>query len=444
MRNELLSLFGRKRSQALDVSRLPLFLREYLDLTQSHTDAKPGLLLTALLPHLAVCLGNRVYMVNNSLRIYPNVWGCLIGPSSVSRKTTAISFAGYTLRGHEAELDHLPVEQYEQKTLILTSVTASKLLTCLAQNPCRLFVHHELSAWLAEMNKHFNAGYKQVVTELYDGVDKTVSTQTRTERVRRPALSIASATTEAWLYKNIRETADQLGGFLQRFLYYVVRDVDLSDIDLSTRSGVGLEDCLIRFGKRFAPLRELPGSHRLELDAGAAGLRDEAYQARYRRWFARNNDTLMSYFTRVYDGYFFKFCAIISLCQIPARLESAIASRRVEEFFAQTSVSPETAEQALYLCDFYFHNTIPFLEIVEEQDRLAGERKLVELLIRKYDGKASHSALMNSAHMKKREFKECVDSLIEREAITVEAYKTNTNSGRAYILAPDIMDSWKD
>ena len=68
----------------------------------------------------------------------------------------------------------------------------------------------------------------------------------------------------------------------------------------------------------------------------------------------------------------------------------------------------------------------------------------MEVLINKYEGKALHSTLLNSTHMKKREFNECIASLIEREAITVEAYKMrNGRSGKAYQLADSIMESWK-
>ncbi|MBW6514979.1 MAG: hypothetical protein K0B87_09545 [Candidatus Syntrophosphaera sp.] len=80
---------------------------------------------------------------------------------------------------------------------------------------------------------------------------------------------------------------------------------------------------------------------------------------------------------------------------------------------------------------------------MDEQDKLAGERKLVEILIQKYNGKAGHSALLNASHMKKRDFKECIESLIEREAISVESYKSaQGNSGKMYVLARELMDSW--
>ncbi len=64
---------------------------------------------------------------------------------------------------------------------------------------------------------------------------------------------------------------------------------------------------------------------------------------------------------------------------------------------------------------------------MSEQDKLAGERKLVELLVNKYNGKARHSDLMNMSHMKKREFKECVESLMERAALTVDSYTGLSN-----------------
>jgi len=93
--------------------------------------------------------------------------------------------------------------------------------------------------------------------------------------------------------------------------------------------------------------------------------------------------------------------------------------------------------------EFHFNTTILIREILSEQDRLAGERKLVELLVNKYGGRAKHSELMNASHMKKREFREAIESLIEREAMIVEAVKLrNGNIGKVYALNEVIMGSW--
>ncbi len=443
MNKSLLELFGKRRAVTLDAAKIPPILRDWLNLTTQSTDCNPGLLITALLPHLGVTLGNRVFMLSNSNRIFPNIWSCLIGPSSVSRKTTAINYAQYSLDFNERRLEGEPVDVYEQETLLLTNVTLSKLHSLLALNGTRLFRHNELSGWLSEMNKHFNQGYKQAITELYDGVSKTVTTQERTERILNPALSIVTATTEAWMYRHIRDSQDQMGGFLQRFIYFVVRDVNLDDIDLKTREGHNLAQETLIFQEALKLFHAIEGSHQIRLSEEAIALRNHHYESQYRIWFEKNNDELMSYFTRVYDGYFYKFCIIFGLFDGFLELQNALKNGAVPAFFAQFRVSAETAEECLYLCDFYFQNTIPFLEIVSEQDKLSGERKIVDIMVNKFDGKARHSDLMNLSHMKKREFGECVASLIEREAVRVETEKLNSRkASKVYILDESIIDSW--
>ena len=62
----------------------------------------------------------------------------------------------------------------------------------------------------------------------------------------------------------------------------------------------------------------------------------------------------------------------------------------------------------------------------------------------KFDGKARHSELMNLSHMKKREFGECVASLIEREALRVDTEKKlNNKSAKIYVLNEGIIKSWR-
>jgi hypothetical protein len=107
-------------------------------------------------------------------------------------------------------------------------------------------------------------------------------------------------------------------------------------------------------------------------------------------------------------------------------------------------VDGETAFQAWALCGFYMKNVRPLLELMDEKDKLAAERKTVEILLKRFKGRAKHSELMNACHMRKREFSEAIASLIDREAVTVESYKTSTQSGRMYVLSPEIINSWSD
>jgi hypothetical protein len=443
---ELLDLFGKPRPVALNERYLPPVMDEYLELTKPCTDAKPGMLLTAWLPFAAVNLGNRVYMLNKHVRVYPNIWSCLIGRSGISRKSTALQFAGYSVQPYESTLDDLTAVEYERQTLLMNGITLSKLLSYLSENPCRLFVHNEIGGWLAEMNKSYNASYKQTVTELYDGVNRTVSNRERFERVRKPALSIAAATTEGWLYKNVGDSADLLAGFLQRFLFYNAGEIELADIDLNLGAEYDLAEVLEVFERKYFRLwRAIPGHQLLRLSDDAREFRDLEYARLYARVFSRNNDALLSYFTRIYDGYWFKFCVIDTLAENASRLKTALEYNQVGEFFAdELRVGSEAAIRAMELCNFYLRNTIPLLRMLEDQDKLAPERRLVELIVHKYGGQAPHTKLMNSAHMTKREFMAAVETLIEREAVKVETYTSSKNRpGRMYVIHPAILESWR-
>jgi len=109
----------------------------------------------------------------------------------------------------------------------------------------------------------------------------------------------------------------------------------------------------------------------------------------------------------------------------------------------QRPATLRTFDEAWYLCEFYFANTLPLLQLLDEQDKLAGERKIISLLVNNFQGRAKHSDLMILAHMRKREFKEIIESLIEKEAITVETYVSSQgNTGRMYVLAADLFNSW--
>lgn len=444
MNKALLELFGKRPTASLDTQRLPDFMREYLDLASQGTDCRPGLLLTAWLPFAAVNLGNRAYVQVGSLKIYPNIWSCVIGPSSISRKTTAIRYAQMTIKPYEDELNRTDMESYELMTLVLNGTTVSNLMSLLHINPCRLFVQNEFSGWLAEMQQSFNRGYKQSLTEIFDGVTRNYMNQERRELIVNPALSFIGASTPDWLFNAI-SGRDQLAGFLQRILFCVVRKEDLEDLDHSAAGRANdLEDKMAAFDARyFRHWRDLPGSHELRLGPLASGARDEYYAKAFQRVSAYNSDNLMSYFTRVWDGYFYKFALIIHLAKYHSELAGAIRLHTEEAWFKEARIEADTVAQAAYLCDFYLEHILSILDILDEKDSLAMERKVVDLLVNRFGGRATHSELMNASRLKKRDFKECLESLIDRGAVSVEAYMKGNRTGKMYVLDKELHGSWR-
>ena len=89
-------------------------------------------------------------------------------------------------------------------------------------------------------------------------------------------------------------------------------------------------------------------------------------------------------------------------------------------------------------------NTLPLLTIMDEKDRLAQERKIMDLIIKRFNGLAMHTVLLNYSHMRKREFLDVIASLVEREAITVENGPKQKNGifPKMYRANSDILKSW--
>ena len=153
----------------------------------------------------------------------------------------------------------------------------------------------------------------------------------------------------------------------------------------------------------------------------------------------------MSYFTRIFDNYLFKFCILIWLLDIAEEDMPVMRDAQAwGEFVHDVKVSLPQFKQAWYLCRFYMANVMPLLNIIDERDKLFNERKLIDLLVNRFAGKGSHSALLNASHMKKREFNEAIESLLERDAIVCETGEKQANNRcpKMYVVHPDIIKSW--
>jgi hypothetical protein len=419
--DEISDIFAQFENVELDTGRLPGFLREYLELTGKITDAQEGARLTAILPALAVNIGNRTYINNAGNRIYPNIWSVIIGPSTTARKTTALNLARRTLSPYEETLSGQDAGQYAQQTLILTNTTGTKLINLLSQQPNRLYVHNEISGFLAEMSKLYNAGMKQTITDLYDGVSRSYFTMSRDERIENPSLSIMSASTEGWFLNLVGSSHEQMSGFTQRFLYCIVGDIDVDELDTTYREGYESSEALSQYEATYSTLRAIPGSFRLMLSEQAVHYRNSIYREKMKQALKLKNDSLLSYFSRIYDGYFFKFCIIITLMEKTEDLQQFIDYNEAELFFQKNRVTLATAEQAMYLCDYYFRNTLPLLTLMSEQGKLSNEKKFANLLKERFGGHASHSQMMQYGHFTAKDMKTIVETLLEMNVITQEA-----------------------
>jgi len=414
---ELLELFGRPQNIPLDRSQLPDEINSYLDLVGKITDAQDGAKLTAFLPVIAANIGNRIYMYNAGTKHFCNVWAAIIGPSTVSRKTTVINQAMKMLKPFKDGLLELSAKERNERDIELSRVTQARMYNLLAINPNRLLLHMELSAWMQEMGKAYNAGMKQEITDMFDGKDRSIAKMEIDEYIRRPAFSIVGATTEDWFFRELREVADQRGGFLQRFIICIIQNVDVNELRFDSMPSAEFDTRLHAWDEALSVFRSLPDSRQLLADEAARDFRDVIYRELMENIALNANDPQAAYCARIFDNYFWRFCILIFAIKRWQDIREARDNDHLEAWFARNRVDEQTAKEAWYLCEYYFQNTQPFLRALMEGYKLDKERKIIRILQKAPDQRMDHSRLLCKTCLTAREFRACIESLIERQAI---------------------------
>jgi hypothetical protein len=438
---ELLELFRRPENVPLDLEQLPEVIRSYLELVGRITDAQDGAKLTAFLPVVAANIGNRCYMYNAGTKHFCNIWAAIIGPSTVSRKTTVINQAMKMLKPFKAGLLELSAKERNERDIELSRVTQARMYNLLAINPNRLLLHMELSAWMQEMNKAYNAGMKQEITDMFDGKDRSIAKMEIDEYIRRPAFSIVGATTEDWFFRELREIADQRGGFLQRFIICIIQNIDVAELRFEAMHSDEFDAELHAWDDALAVFRSLPDTRQLFAGDDAQEFRDGIYRDLMQNIAINANDPQAAYCARIFDNYFWRFCILIFLLKNWRDIREARDNDHLESWFFRNKVDLQTAKEAWYLCEYYFQNTQPFLKSLSENAKLDNEKKIVRILQRAEDQKLSHSRLLCKSKLTSREFRACIESLIERQALICHEETGYRNRvGLHYNLNPVLND----
>lgn len=437
---ELIRMFENKKDVPLDKSKLPTELQEYIEILNEITDSSEGAKLTAFLPIAAACIGNRMCINNAGANHYCNIWAVVIGPSSISRKSTVINVALKCLDTHEKKLSKLESKERIEQSIVLHKPTQAKLMSLLALLPNRVIVQMEMSAWMLEMQKSYNAGMKAEITDMFDGNDKSIAKMDISEHIKKPAFSIVGGTTEEWFFNELRDTVDQRGGFLQRLLVCFYRDIDVSKMDFNIRDTSKATAKLAAYNEMLEALSELKGTHYVKLSTEAAEFRNNTYSDMMRSYAAQGNDPLLSYLTRIYDNYFFRFCLLFFALKNWQDIRDANENCNLSKYFKAQKIDEETARQAMYLCDYYFENTKPFMQDLAEGGKLEWEKKLIEVLRKANVEKIAHHRLLTASRMTAPDFRRCMDGLIERQAvICIERKGYQNRTERFYRLNPVLV-----
>jgi hypothetical protein len=261
------------------------------------------------------------------------------------------------------------------------------------------------------------------------------------EYIRRPAFSIVGATTEDWFFRELREIADQRGGFLQRFIICIIQNIDVADLRFEAMHSDEFDAELHAWDEAFSVFRSLPDTRQLFAGDDAQEFRDGIYRELMQNIALNANDPQAAYCARIFDNYFWRFCILIFLLKNWRDIREARDNDHLESWFFKNKVDLQTAKEAWYLCEYYFQNTQPFLKSLSENAKLDNEKRIVRILQRAEDQKLSHSRLLCKSKLTSREFRACIESLIERQAIICHEETGYRNRvGLHYNLNPVLND----
>lgn len=144
----------------------------------------------------------------NGLR--PNIYGCIVAPSSVYHKSTALR------KVHEI----LDYPRLHNCARLPSQFTEEGLVAKLVKEPAGLVVRDEIGMLFASYRKRYLETVTQMLTQVYDGdtFDKALSQAESI--VINPYVNIIGATTPSRFYGSVREI-DWQDGFLVRWLFVV-------------------------------------------------------------------------------------------------------------------------------------------------------------------------------------------------------------------------------
>lgn len=216
----------------------------------SHTTEAPDCFLYAsLLTGIGALLGRRVYVVYGAgSKLYPNIYGVIIGETAKVKKTTAVNTfkgiysrvdpntlfsAGISTTQGLIELLRLPseaeVSEYTENESLEDTPPQKIMIFSRLQETGRLsyegmrllYFEREFSKMLKKVEKEYSSDFIETITDAFDMPSELDNhSLSNPLRARNPSLSILSSTTQGKIQRRLKVEEIE-GGFANRFMYFI-------------------------------------------------------------------------------------------------------------------------------------------------------------------------------------------------------------------------------
>lgn len=132
------------------------FITKYMQLGAGLTDSYSEYHMLTGLSLLSIIARRRIFVAIMPCGYYTNLWICILGNSTISRKSTAINIGMNILEA--AKLNHYKLPE---------DFSPEALVEALSQDSQRAFVRDEVGTFIAAMQKQYNSGIEGFLCDIY-------------------------------------------------------------------------------------------------------------------------------------------------------------------------------------------------------------------------------------------------------------------------------------
>jgi hypothetical protein len=405
------------------------FIDRYAEWATQSTDAVPMYheLCGAIL--LSAVLAGNIRIEVSYGTIVPNLWGLVLGESTLTRKTTAMQLAMSLLN------------EIDQDALMTNDGTAEGLLKSLSNRPGRtsIFYKDEVSGFFSAINnKKYLAGVPEILTHLYDSPQRYVRTLANSEVVvQSPVFIFFGGGVSERTYSHLSDEY-VLSGFLPRFLI-VNGSVDLSRIrptgpkDIATNLKreklinelLSLKDQYIPEGYIMIGDQKVPVGDLLDKPVTKAVFTQDAwnfYGELEMKMVVAANDSLVSDLA---------LPTFERLSRSMMKLAVLLSALRQEPKDSAITVEILDIKQAARFVQKWGRYSIELIMNVSQTE----EMKLMEKIRTAIDTQPGiyRSEIMRRMHLNSREMNDIIGTLIDRGEIIRKVPKSNRRSEQYWI-----------
>jgi len=374
------------------------FISEYLEFGAATCDAYQEYHFSGALTLLSAAVGRKLVIKLKQGPIYPNIWSFNLGPSTISRKSTAI-----------AKMEDM-LKVVCPDIAIPKSFSPEALIEFLSECPVAYLVKDEVGQLLASMRKQYMEDVRDFFSEIYDNRDfrrklRTGKRKDKTDfKITDPYIVQSYATTNT-LFREYTTPLDLTSGWLLRFLYFAP-NYKKPSMAFEVETGTEAE----LYGRS---LGRFSGLYRLfsQIEETEIEIEPEAMKF-YQEWQLSTENALME---ENDEGSL----AMWGRLQVYALKLAVLFTVGKKGYQVGDKISLAYMTEAVRQVDEYF---LPVGRSVAEEVGRAEQTNLQNKIIgtlERHGGKMKRPALLKSLHVRLKDISEALDALTESEEIEI-------------------------